>query len=212
MADEVKKILKNFFSLSSIEALGRILGFAATIYLARVLGANGFGKLNFAIAVVSYFMLLLNRGFEPFGAREVARNTNETVRYLNNILSMRLIFLIFSYCLLIIFVCSISKPPETKRIILLYGLELFVFAFAFEWVFQAIEKMEIIALGRIVRQVSYVGAIFLLVSGPQNILLVPILRFFAGLLAITLLLGVFIRSFQLPRFRFDFFFGRKSYA
>ena len=45
------KVVKNFFSLSAAEAISKIFGFLAVIYLARILGAENFGKISFARAI-----------------------------------------------------------------------------------------------------------------------------------------------------------------
>ena len=82
-----RRILKNFVSLSFSQIVTKALGLVSVAYLARVLGAEGFGKIGFAQAILAYFMLLVNLGLSTLGTREVARNREEISRYVNNILT-----------------------------------------------------------------------------------------------------------------------------
>lgn len=197
-------IFKNFLSLSFAQVFTRGLGFVITIYLARILRVDGFGKIGFAQAILSYFMLLVNLGLSTFGTREIAKKKDEIQRYVNNILTMRLLISIIAYFLLLIFVCLINKPITIKKLILLYGLSIFTFVFTIDWVFQGIERMEFIAISQIVRQLVYLVLIFWIVKSPQQILKIPLLNFLAGVVMIFILISIFQRRFRFPKLEFDF--------
>ncbi len=55
------------------DAVGRLIGFAGTIYVARRLGVESYGIVAVSSAAVLYFAQLVNFSVELLGAREIAR-------------------------------------------------------------------------------------------------------------------------------------------
>lgn len=189
-----RRILQNFLSLSGANFLCKGLSFISTAYLARLLSAEGYGILGFAQAVLVYFQLLINQGFDTFGAREIARSPEKTRLYVNNILSIRLILAVVSYALLALFAFLIPKPAVIKAAILILGVKLFDLTINLKWVFQGKEKMHWIAASRIIPQLLYLGAIFTLIHHPGQILRVPVIQVSVVLLGSFFLLLVYRRS------------------
>ena len=204
-----RRILKNFVFLLFSQIVTIAFGLIVVAYLARFLGAEGFGKIGFAQAILAYFILLVNLGLDTFGTREVARNKEEINKYVNNILTIRLIASAVAFALLAVFVYFIPKPTETKKLILLFGLTIFTFAFAINWVFQGIEQMGFIAISRITRQLVYVGLIFWIIRLPQMLLKVPLIQIGAEVVAIAILFSIFVKKFSVVRPEFDFAFWKQ---
>jgi O-antigen/teichoic acid export membrane protein len=203
-----QKIAKNLFSLATAQIISQLLGFIAVAYLARVLGAEGFGKLGFATAILAYFMLLVNLGLDAFGIREVARNKDAINRYVNNTLTIKLVASIFAFVLLLILVYFIPKPLEIKKLILFLGFTLFTSAFLIDWLFQGIEKMEFVGIFRITKQICYVGVIFWIVKSPEHLLRIPFIQVGAGLVGIGFLFSIYARNFGHIKLDFDFSFWK----
>ena len=204
-----RQILKNFVSLSFAQIVTSALGLIVVAYLARVLGAEGFGKIGFAQAILAYFTLLVNLGLNTFGTREVARNKEEINRYVNNILTIRLIASIGAFALLMVFVYFIPKPAETKKLILLFGITMFTFAFTIDWLFQGIERMEFIAISQIARWLVYAGLVFLIIKSPQQLLKVPLIQAGTAVVGITILFSIFVKKFSVVRPELDFAYWKK---
>ena len=116
-----QRIAKNFFSLSISKLITSIGTFSIIVYLARTLLPSGFGKINFALIVISYFGLISNMGLSTLGVREIAKDHNKLKKYIENIVSLRVILGIISYLFLLLFVFLLPKPLELKALILLYG-------------------------------------------------------------------------------------------
>src|SRR5262245_59082135 len=68
-----RTISGNILSLSGFTLVSRGVAFAGTVYLARVLGADAFGIIGFATALLSYAEVVVSAGFDSIGTREVAR-------------------------------------------------------------------------------------------------------------------------------------------
>ncbi len=198
-----KKVFKNFSSLLVADLLTKALGFISVIYLARVLTVEGFGKIEFAQAIIVYFILLVNQGLDIWGVREIAKNQGRKKEIVNNILSIRLFSSLIAYGILVLFVMVINKPWEIKKLILLFGLTIFTFSFTLNWFFQSIERMEIIALGQLVGQLFYITGIFLMVKNSFHIFQVPLIKFISAFLSLSFLALLFFKMNGTFKFSFN---------
>jgi len=202
----VRRVIRNFLSLSVAHIMSQAILFLVIVYLARTLGAAGFGKIAFAQAVILYFALIANMGLSTLGIREMARNKDKIDKYVGNILSLRLVLALLSLFLLLAFVTLIHKPTQLKYLILFFGFSLFSYALSLEWLFQSLEKMGFIGISRIMDKLFYAGLIFLLVKDTKQILVIPWLWLGGSLLASGFLIYIFIKQFGRPRLKFNFSF------
>jgi O-antigen/teichoic acid export membrane protein len=144
-----KKILKNIFSLTAAEVASKGFALVYTVYLIKKIGPDNNGIFNFAKSLVQYFLFVVGLGFDQIGIREVAKDPKNLSKYVNLITSLRLTLAGLSFLVLIIIVqvFSIFKPMSnnTQSIIYIYSIIILANALMLNWVFTAIEKMEIIA-------------------------------------------------------------------
>ena len=106
------RILKNFSFLTIALLVGQGCSFAALIYLARVLGATNFGKINFALAILNYFILFTTMGMPVLGAREVARDKSSINKFVSNIITIQLVLSLISFALIVAISLLIDKPTD----------------------------------------------------------------------------------------------------
>lgn len=205
----VKRATKNFLSLGISKIVSQVIIFVVIIYIARILGPVNFGKINFAQAVIVYFMLITNLGLVTLGVREIARDKSDINNYVNNLVTLRLFLAIFSFCLMLGFVSLIHKSVEVKYLIIFYGLSMFPFALGLEWLFQGIEKMEFIGMSMILNKISYGVLIFALVRNARNLLIIPFLWGIGNIVGTGFLIYIFIRYFGKIRLRFNFSLSKK---
>ena len=199
-----QRIAKNFFSLSISKLITSIGTFSIIVYLARTLLPSGFGKINFALIVISYFGLISNMGLSTLGVREIAKDHNKLKKYIENIVSLRVILGIISYLFLLLFVFLLPKPLELKALILLYGLSIFSSALFIDWVFKGIERMEMVAFARIIQVGLYLVFIFLWIKGPEDITKIPIFHFLSLSLVILFLGSILKKENFVPKIDIKF--------
>ena len=204
----IRRVVRNFLSVSFAEVILRGITFLVIVYLARILAPANFGKIGFAQAVVAYFLLPVNLGLTVLGVREVARDRDSIDNYASNIVSLRLILALFSFCSLLALVTFIHRSDEVKYLIVVYGLTLFPSALLTEWLFQGIEKMQFIGMARVLDKLLYGALIFLWVRSSKELLLIPYLWLAGSLLATGFLIFVFVRRFGKLRLRFNFSFWK----
>lgn len=198
-----QRIVKNTFFLLFSGITAQFLIFISIIYLARILGPSDFGKINFAMAIIAYVTLFANLGLPLLGTREIAREKGKVKNYLGSILTLRLCLALFCFGLLFVLITLLNQSTETKYLILLYGIGLIPSALLLDWVFQGVEKMEYLGLGRILTNGIYVGLVLMFIKSPEHLLLIPCFKVAGGLLTTGVLIVIFFWSFGRPRFTCD---------
>lgn len=189
-----QRIAKNTLSLLISGAVSQLLLFVSLVYLARVLGADNFGKISLANAIVIYFTIFANLGLPLLGTREIARDRNRIGDYFSNILMLRACLAVLSFSFLLALILLLNKPDEVKELIFLYGIGILFSPLSIDWVFQGIEKMEYIGLGKILSAAAFVATVLIVVKGPEHLLLVPCFQIAASLLASSVLIVIFIKT------------------
>lgn len=197
------RILKNFFSLSLAEVIRKGMAFFTFAILARVLNPAGFGDFSWAMTFVMYFLLFVDMGFNLIGTREVARDYSIIKKYVNHIVTIRSSISLISFALLVIIALIIDKPWDVKVMVMISGINLFANALLLDWVFQGIEKMEIIAVRQIVIGALNLIGVLIFVNSPDD-KVVAMLVFMLSLLINSLwLAGYFIKHYGMIRFSYD---------
>lgn len=200
----ISKPLKNFLFIIIGNGIRWILSFFVTVYLARVLGASGFGKLSLAFSIFAYGVLLSDLGLTIYGTREVARNKEGVDEITSKIVSLRLLLSVFAFFLLLLFALFVPLENVTRVLLLLYSFSLFFYAFYLDWFYRGRERMSNIAVASIITQAVYVGLVFIIVKGADSIMKIPLLWFIAiGSGTAFILILFFINKHRL-KFHIDF--------
>jgi O-antigen/teichoic acid export membrane protein len=190
-----RSMLKNAVSLLVATAVTNVLNLISLIYLARVLGPTGFGKVNFAFAIIAYFMLLTDMGLPLVGIREIARDKTQAKSFASRIIVLRFILTFVSFCLLGVVLIFIRQPQEVKYLLFIYGLGMVPSALLVDWVFQGVERMEFIGIARVVSGIVNLGLVLTFVKTPGQLLLIPSFQVASNLLMAVLLSVFFVKVF-----------------
>lgn len=191
---ENKRFLGNFVSLATLQGLNYILPLLTLPYLVHVLGANKFGLLAFATAVISYFIVITDYGFNFTATREVAlhKNDNEKLNEIfSSVMIIKIFLLLISFVLLLAMIIFFNKFKSDPLLYLLtFGTVLGQILFPV-WFFQGVEKMKYITIITIASKFFFTLAIFICVKKTSDYYLVPLLTslgaIFAGLYSLYLL-------------------------
>jgi PST family polysaccharide transporter len=163
------RLLSSFLSLSSAEAISKVLTLVTFAFVARVAGPVGFGYLEFASSVVFCAAFLVDQGFGIYGAREVARSPSSAVSIINEVSSLRLMLAAAVYAGLVVLASALDRPPIVEQLVLLFGLGLFLIPFMLPWVFQGFERMRIVAMMQIARSAGFAIAVFALLREGEGL-------------------------------------------
>lgn len=172
---EIRHSVRNFSTLSGAEAIKVTLAAFVTVYLARVLGAAGFGIYGFALAVLGYLTAVVDGGSMLLGTRDVASSDRSAIpSHVRAILSLRLALAAMSLVALLIFILVIREPAIVKGVLLLMSPLLFTLAFTIDWVFYGVEKVGAVARATIARAVLMLIGVLVFVRRPDQLWIVPI--------------------------------------
>lgn len=169
-----KKILRNYISLSSGQIFSQVLTFLALAYLARVIGPESLGKIGFAQVYTSYFMFFTDIGLNLLGVREIARDRAGAVDLTNTILSIRLALATFLFVVMAALDFLLFQETELRVLILIYGLTIFSFAAALDFLFLGAGRSGLIGIVNSVRAVVFLGLVLLFVSNGDELYLVAV--------------------------------------
>ncbi len=199
---DVKKVSKNIIFLFTSDAASHVLGFVATIYIARLIGVEGFGMVSFGLAFLNYALLFGNPGLTTLGTREIARNKLNT-SVIEDITSTRTVLASVIFILMALGVLVIPGNATVKGLILVYSLTLFPFALYLEFVFQGREEMEFVGIARFIQYASYLVLLVLLLKPSGSILTIPLCFFLSYASAAAFFIYAFIRRYHTVRFSFS---------
>ncbi len=152
MAEGIAKSLaKNSLWLALGEIINGILMFFITIFLARYLGIEGYGKLMFALSFVTLFIIPLDLGLSSLIIKELAGEKEKTKKYLDNLVLIRFVLGIIVFLIIALAVQFLGKESDIKNLVYLLGIWT-VFQTNtqfFQAIFRAHEKMFFEAWTRI---------------------------------------------------------------
>lgn len=202
---EKKRFLGNFLSLATLQGLNYILPLLTLPYLVRVLGAEKFGLIAFATAVVGYFIVFTDYGFNFSATREIANykeDKNKIVEIFSSVMIIKIFLLFISFIALIFLIVFFEKiGKESALYILTFGSVVGQVLFPI-WFFQGIERMKYITIINIISKTIFTIAIFLLVKNTSDYLLVPLLTSVGIIFASIISLYIVIIKFRV-KFKFQ---------
>ena len=198
----MKRITMNFLYMFAGDGVTRIIGFFATVYIARVLAVEGFGLISYGLAFTSYALLFANPGLTIIGAREVAKEPGDR-RFIEETLGLRLILALVMFALLAAGAWFVPGDPVTRRVVIVYGLALFPFAVLLEFVFQGREEMAYIGWGRVIQYAVYLAILLLFLKCAAQILVVPLAFVIGYAASAVFLVSVFLLRHGSLRPRFS---------
>jgi PST family polysaccharide transporter len=186
------KLITNFLYLSGAEVFSKAATFVAVAYLARVAGPDGYGYLEFAGAVLLCAGLIVDQGFDPYGAREIAKTPDKTASLVSEIVIVRIFLGLVAYLLVMFFAFLLNKPPFVTQLLLIYGLSLFASPFLLRWVFQGHSMMGTAASIQVVRQILYAGVVIIFIRAASQIWIAGLAEF-SGVLGGVIFGGMMYR-------------------
>lgn len=164
----VRLLARNFVILFSGNVAGQLIYFAATLYLARVLGPGVFGIWSFAQAWQLYLLRFGEFGFEVTAIREVARRPEDTASWIGRVVCLRLLFSFFLIAGTVFVVTGNLVPHGSGNAVVLFSLAVVPVSFALEWVYEARQNVVTTGVARIAKGVLFGLGVVWLVRGSAD--------------------------------------------
>ena len=143
------KLLENFFSLSVLNIVGYLFPLILIPYLTRVLGVEKFGLYAFSFALIQYFTILVNYGFDYSATKYISinREDREKISFaFYSILFIRLVIAFICVVLILILTSAIDRIGNEYSLYI-YGVGIFIGqAITPIWLFQGMEQMKYVTI------------------------------------------------------------------
>ena len=140
-------------------------------YAARVLGKVVYGRINFGISIIDYFILFASLGISTYAVREGASLKNDKEgfsAFVNELFTVRLLLSVLSFSLLLA-VMLLAKPLESYRLLLLLqSMMIPLGVLNMDWVFLSHEDYLTPSLCVLSAQTLSLVLLFLFVKGPGD--------------------------------------------
>ena len=172
-------ILENFLSLSALQVVGIALPLITLPYVLRVIGFEYYGVIVMSASLVAYFQSLTDFSFRITATRDVAifkDNQKKLNLIYSKVLSVKFVFLIFSYLIIAFLVALVPQFNEYKIIYFSSSLMLFGYAIFPEWFFQGIEKMRYITFLNVGVKLFFTIMIFVFIREKDDFWMYPLLQ------------------------------------
>lgn len=184
--ERVGKVSKNAAALVGARIVTSGLTFLLAIIINRDLGPEKAGIYNYAFAVYTIFMVLPDFGIGNISIRDIAQETSRLRRYFSNIVSLRLVLGILSFCLLVLynFISLAFQSPNAIAGDKFWVVFTIAFCLMIEQPFSnslaesfiALERLTLVALVYLIMGALRVGlSIFVIVRDFDRVLVLLIL-------------------------------------
>ena len=173
-----KTVASNFAWLSVLQIAGYIFPLITMPYLARVIGVEGFGKIAFAAAIMSWIQTIADWGFNYTATRDVAQNRGDQQKIseiFSNVLWARLLLVLLSLIILLLLICVIPSFKENREIILVTFLMIPGHVLFPDWFFQALEKMKYTTIFNLFIKFLFTILVFVYIKDKSDYILQPLI-------------------------------------
>ena len=206
-----KKTAKNAGILFAANIISKALNFLYVVYLARYLGAGGFGIISFALAFTLILGVFADLGLQSLSLREISRSKNEADRYFSNIAFIKIILGIIIFSLLVIAVKRLDYSRDAARVIYLIGLSIIVSSFNnfIYAVYQAREDVKYMGIGNILNSLSMLAGISAAAYFKSGIIIFSGVFLVSAIIVLLYNLTVISYKFFRPKLAADLKFWKK---
>jgi len=210
-AQNHSNFVKNSIWLLGAESVAKLILFFTIILVARYLGVEGYGKLQFALSFAGIFGLLIDLGFNGLAVRELAREKEQYGKYVPNVFFIKFVLFSISMTIMYLSLRLLGKSNELIFLTMLAGLYVLFSTFVefFKSLFMAFEKMYLVGISRITYCVLLLLGLLFLIW--KKVDLLSIMGYYVFVMGVTFVFAFSLVIFKIGRFspRVDFGFIKR---
>lgn len=205
-----RKVVKNTSLIFIAQIVGYGLIFFVTLFMARYLGADGYGVLSLALAFTTIFNIFTDLGLGILTVREVSRNKSLTHKFIENILVIKIILSGFTLFLVFVTVNLIGYPQIVVNVVYILTLSTIFGTFSsfFYNIFQAYQKMQFQSLGIILNGFLTLIGVLLAIHYQYQVISFAVVYLIVSILIFTYIFSVFLKKCFVPKLEVDWEFWK----
>lgn len=209
LKDKLKgPMVTNFISLVLLQGVNYLLPLLSFPFLFRVLGVERWGLVTFGYALMQYFVMFTDFGFNLSATKYISEHRNDMKKinsYLNSAMIGRFILCGICFIILLILIACFQKFRIDSTFYLLYfGIIIGNVLFPM-WFFQGMENMKYITVFNIIAKSLSFLPFFIFIRTPEHYIYVPVCYSFgfilAGLVSIYIVYHTMQMKWFIPSFR-----------
>ncbi|MEW6614396.1 MAG: flippase [Thermodesulfobacteriota bacterium] len=202
------RITKNFSSLIAAQVVYKLIMLIMMIWIARFLGAQGFGQISYGLSFVWVFIFLSDFGFSELFIRDVVSKKNLFEKYINNIVTLKIFVSLVFYSIIILLGWRFSFGIEKFWIISILGLSVILdsFVYFFRSLFRVKETMGYEAILMVIEGVLKIGMVFLAIKSKFDLhgaILIAIALLIVSIVNFLINFVIFIFNYKKSSFTFS---------
>ena len=162
-----KSLLKNSIFLAGYKLLAILFPLITSMYVSRILNAEGVGKVALAQNIVSYFVVFANLGIPTYGTREIAKASNNQKKcnkvfselFIINLISTSICLAMYYFAIL-----GFESFENDLKLYLVVSITLILNIFNVDWFYQGKEEYVYITVRSFIVKVVSLLALFIFVK------------------------------------------------
>jgi O-antigen/teichoic acid export membrane protein len=165
-----KKLGVNFIYSVLKTLMGVVFPLITFPYATRVLGPACLGKIDYAYANVSYFVLIASFGISGYAIREGSRyrdDKEKISKFASELLCINVITIIIAYVLFLA-VLLLPKLRAYRGLMLLFSVTIFLTPLGVEWIYNIFEEYRYITVRAFMFQIAAVVLLFTCVKDESD--------------------------------------------
>ncbi|MEG0697950.1 MAG: oligosaccharide flippase family protein, partial [Algoriella sp.] len=159
-------------------------------YLIQVLGVESYGLYVFATSITTYFIFLINFGFDFPATKAIAENIenrNKIQETLSCVFTAKVYLLLLSIVIISFLLFFVPFLKQHFILFIFSFIQVISFIIFPQWFFQGIQNMKIITYIQLIIKIISLPFIFYLIKAPSDInwyvLIVSLSSLFGGIIA-----------------------------
>jgi O-antigen/teichoic acid export membrane protein len=180
-----RTLLNNIASIGVVQMVNYIFPLITIPYVSRIIGPEGFGIINYIMAFVSYFILLISFGFDFTATRKIAvdpDNVENRSKVFSEVTCARLLLLLVSTAAFLVCIGIIPLLKGNLMLSLILFLNVISILLTPQYLFQGLQKLPVLSLVTILKGIINTSLIFLFVSQKEDLLLYASIGVFSNFL------------------------------
>lgn len=207
-APQRSSLTQNVVAMYALQIANYLIPLVTLPYLIRSLGAEQYGVVAMAYAVVYFMVLFVDAGINTLAARRLARPDVDGRTVAGIFAATQLIKLVQSAAMFLLLCCLVLTVPGLRAAAVVYlaTFPIVLGSLLFPtWLFQGLEIMRFTTLCSVGGRLLATAGIFMFVRDPGDVVLAALLQASAtalsGLLALPVIFGRLGLRLRLPKRR-----------